>query len=335
MWTLRFWTPWVTALLLATTACDPPSTDDDAADNGDDDDDSDGSDTESGDDDGGDDGALSCHDALAAGPAALGDPCSNDTECRSFFCERYETFGEQGTGACAEPPPDCRSRSMGSLKDAVSDAPVVGATMFFGPATEMVTNPAEATRFAEAVTNEQGHFDMITEDPVKSFYAVLGAAVSDDLEPTVGFLGFPIDSQGNYEPAFGVRDFFGVKKADIEAWNDALEDDEEAAPYLPIEESASVVAIVASYYLEEKRTPGVTVAPAEPSGVVVRYLNEDGLTFNSTATSSNGVALLLGAQSGELFDANSEDMVIWDSEKGRPGTAQNGIYAMLILMVPR
>jgi hypothetical protein len=200
-----------------------------------------------------------------------------------------------------------------------------------------VVNPKTAGRLAETVTNDLGHFDMTSEEPVDSFYAVLGAAYNDEYEASVGFLAFPVDDDNNYAPAFSVRDFFAVKHSDLEIWNAGLADDGEVAPYLPIEDRAAVITVIASYDFEEKRMAGVTMTPLDQeSDAVIRYLNEDGTTFNSEATSSNGVALLFGAKTGEQFDANSDALRIWDPEiGGRPGTVQNGIYGLLILMTPR
>ena len=80
---------------------------------------------------------------------------------------------------------------------------------------------------------------------------------------------------------------------------------------------------------------GAQVVPVNPgdSTALVRYLNDDGATFNDQASSSNGVFVLVSPSLAEEFQVDMGGNTI-STDNGTAGSASGAVFTMIMNVQP-
>ena len=293
-----------------------------------------GDDDDNGDTDDGDLYDQACHAALDRGAAKIGESCNANIECESRSCLGWSNYSPPDAGECVDPPPNCLSRAAGEIVDVFTGERVPGATVGIVGGTEVVVNAMGARRVGTGVSDENGLYDTLTDEPVNTFYNVMTVVHNDDYYATVTVLDWPLDEALNYAPLLSLHTQYATKKSDLAAWNAALADDPDFADSLPLEEHGVAIGSVQILGYPVVRVEGAVISPQETtSSAKIRYVNDDGVTIGTEATSSNGMFIILGTEIGERFNIDYEGYKLtrWAA---RTGPVAGAVYATPFLLEP-
>jgi hypothetical protein len=277
------------------------------------------------------DGEPSCATHEPGDGAAEGEACYSNNDCASKVCERFQDVPPED-GRCVETTEMCRTRIMGRVLDFTTRATVDGIDLRVVQAIMASVNPVGATALADATSDADGFIDTTTAEQISSPLGIVGLAEGDGFYLTATGLASPVE--GNfYGPANSIRDIWVVPTAALSDWSGYLETDAAFANQLPLGDAGGVVGLVRDMETGDP-IPNAKIVPGNPdtSGAVIRYLNEAGDDFETTATSSQGVFVIVKPGLGETFGVEIDGQPVPNLE-GRAGSAASAIFT-LIMNVP-
>ena len=269
-----------------------------------------------------------CPDVMP-GLGKLGDPCMLNAECETLVCEAFETRPAT-PGTCASPPPDCRSRFMGTVEDFATDVPIGGTEVaWIGSAS--VLNPENAEPVLSTITDAMGRFDKTSEEPFTDALGIVARVRATGYHSSLIGAIAPVDPNGVYPPLAMARDYWAIHEDDLRDWNMALMNDPDVAEHWPVEENNVIFAFVREYDYPGTRVAGAVVVPVVPekSNLTVRYLADDG-TFNADATGSSGICLLFNAGPGESVTVEVDGGVPGSAKGYQAGLSNGSLWTMAL-----
>jgi hypothetical protein len=346
------------ALSLTAFACGdgntPPGSDDDTSSStdptADDSGDGDSGDGDSGDGDSGSttDTPDECHAMQATdfelelGDLGEGETCIENDECASNFCLGYTDAPNDPDAVCVLPPSACTTRVVGQVLEFGSGNVVAGANVKVTGAISASVNPVGATALAEGSTDDEGHYDLTTDDPVEQPLGIVGIVTGDGYHLSATGLASPVDDNSQlddegdptptnfYGPANTIRDVWAVPLDTLAGWNAALEGDTELEGELPLGEKGGVIGFARSAETGDP-APGITIVSTDgdTSDAIVRYLNEAGDAFDGTETASSGIFIIVNPGLGENFDALMGGEPT-DAPTGTAGSTNQSLFIMIM-----
>jgi hypothetical protein len=244
-----------------------------------------------------------CMHETIEGGAADGSPCSANDACESNLCLSYAGAPYDPEAVCEAPPSSCRTRATGRVLRYGTGTPVPGLDIKVIGAIASSSNPVGAAALGEGQTDQEGRFDLITDDQLEQPIGIVGVVSGDGHQLSTVPLAAPLSGLA-YGPANEQRDLWAVPQTELDAWNLLLQQDSSLSDHLPMGDEGGVLGLV------REQDTGVPVAGATvestdgaASTAFVRYLNEAGDAFDASATGTSGIFVVLDPAQGEDFDA--------------------------------
>ena len=260
---------------------------------------------------------------MAAETAADGETCSQNGDCMSLGCLKFRDAGE---GECVAAPENMATRIAGTVLDFATGAPIPSVELRVIGALSALGDPANATPVASGNADANGVVDFVSPEALKEGIGIVGIITGGLYYTTATGLASP--TAGKYGPMNGIRDIWAVPSAKLTEWSALLVADPDVMPYLPLGEMGGVVGLVRNA-ADSAPKPGAKVLPVnDTSKAFVRYLSDDGLTFNSNATGTSGIFILVNPGLAEKFTVESNPEIT-----GTAGSAKGAAFVM-ILSVP-
>ena len=262
-------------------------------------------------------------DPSAGDTAANGDDCVVNLDCASRVCEKFTT---PEVGVCVDPPDGGSTRVMGTIRDLEGGAPVGGAELRVLAAASALGDPTAASPLFMGTADGAGVYDFESPGPISAPIGIVGLLVEAGRYPTATGLAKPV-AGSSYGPAADVWDLWVLSDATLGAWNGLLQADAALTDFLPLGDKGGVVGIVRDS--TGQPMAGAVVESKNPgSAAMIRYLAEDGASFTSDMTSSNGLFVLVAPMLAEEFTVAGADVV------GTAGSAMTGAVFVMALNVP-
>jgi hypothetical protein len=120
------------------------------------------------------------------GAGAVGAACTNNDDCMSGVCLKYQDVPPPEDAVCGEEPLDCATHITATLYDfsAIVDtgmpAPLGGTEVRVLKALEAITSPVTATPIASATPGNDGRIDVVTDGPINAAIAIIAVAGGGD-----------------------------------------------------------------------------------------------------------------------------------------------------------
>lgn len=261
--------------------------------------------------------------------AANGEACMSNGDCMSLACEKYRDL-EMGT--CVAGPDGGNTRVMGTLVDFITLATIADSEVRVLEALDALTDPVGNAPVITGTSDAGGQVDVVTTEPLKAAFGVVGIVQGPSYYPTATGLAAPL-SGTTYGPMNGNRDMWAVPSAKLTEWSTLLMGDPDFMPadpadaVLPLGENGGVVGFVRDSVTGMGVAGQVIVGAGGPTGATIRYLSEDGMSFTSDMTSSSGLFVLVNPGLAEEFAVEGT------AATGSAGSAKNAIF-VLIMTVP-
>ncbi|WP_096330271.1 hypothetical protein [Nannocystis exedens] len=259
------------------------------------------------------------------GAGAEGTACTANADCESESCIKWT---DSQTDAVCGARAECgNTRFIGTLTDFATGEPIANTELRVVGALAAIQGIESAVDIVKVTSGADGRIDATSETPVNTGIGVIGVVGGGDYYLTATGLAQPYEGSTLYPPLNGIHDIWGVPTAKLTEWSGYLMTDADQAVVdaLPLGESGGVVGLV--------RQGGAPVAGAvvvpenDSSTAAIRYLNEDGMGFNTDGTSSNGVFVLLNPSIAEKFTVE-----IGGNATGLTGTAGSAKMAVFALI---
>ncbi|WP_434422996.1 hypothetical protein [Nannocystis pusilla] len=259
------------------------------------------------------------------GAGAEGSACTLNADCESESCIKWT---DSQTDAVCGVRAECgNTRFIGTLTDFATGEPIAGAELRVVGALAAIQGIESAVDIVKVTSGADGRIDATSETPVNTGIGVIGVVGGGDYYLTATGLAQPYTGDTLYPPLNGIHDIWGVPTAKLTEWSGFLmaDADQAVVDALPLGENGGVVGLV--------RQGGVPVAGAvvvpemDSSTAAIRYLNEDGMGFNTDGTSSNGVFILLNPAIAEKFTAQLDGNQI--GLVGTAGSAKMAVFALI------
>ena len=277
----------------------------------------------------GDPAGPNCDETHAPGEgAAEGEDCTLNEDCASGVCLLFQD-APPVTGTCEPIPEGCATRLFGRVMDFSTRAPLPGANLRAISAVDASLDPAGAAGVAQAVIDDNGEFDMLTEGQLNAPIGLIGAIDAEGYYLTATGLVSPIVNNTLYGPANINHDLWAVPSEALSGWSDLLAEDPEFANFVPLGDEGGVVGFTRDAQTGEP-VGGVVIAPTQgaESNALIRYLNEAGDGFTTDQTASSGVFVIVNPALGETFVAEVDGMAVGD--EGRAGSTTGGIFTLVM-----
>ncbi len=94
------------------------------------------------------------------------------------------------------------------------------------------------------------------------------------------------------------RDIWGVTAAKLTEWSAAPAADAYVMPFLPLGDNGGVIGLVRDAVTSAPKVGAKVVPVNDSSKAVIRYLSNDGMGFNSSATGIRGIFILVSPRPG-------------------------------------
>ena len=251
--------------------------------------------------------------------AADGDQCTANGDCASQACLKYRDL--EG-GECVSAPADSNTRIAGTLVDFATNAPVPNAELRVIGALSALSDPANAPPVITATSDASGQVDVVSATPISEGIGIVGIITGGDYYTSATGLASPL--AGVYGPMNGNRDIWAVPTAKLTEWSGFLMADADIATSLPLGEKGGVVGFVRDGAGAGKAGAKVVSVKGADSTAKIRYLAEDGMSFTSDATSSNGIFILVGPGLAEKFKVEGGTV------EGTAGSAEKAVFVMIL-----
>ena len=262
-------------------------------------------------------------DPSAGDTAANGEDCMVNLDCASRVCEKFTT---SETGSCVEAPAGGSTRIMGTVRNLIDGAPFPGAELRVLAALDALSDPPAATLFT-GTADGAGVYDFTSPEALSAPIGVIALLVEDGHYPTATGIARPTGGN-SYGPAGDVFDLWVLPDATLSEWNGYLDGDAALAEFLPLGEKGGVVGVVRDSGGNPMAGAVVESTIGDGSVAMIRYLAEDGMSFTSDMTSSNGLFILVAPQLAEEFTVAGTEAV------GTAGSAATGAVFVMALNVP-
>lgn len=267
-----------------------------------------------------------CEDGMQMpGAGAEGSPCTLNADCESETCLKWT---DSQTDATCGVRAECgNTRFIGTLTDFATGQPIPNLELRVVGALAAISGIDTAIDIVKVTSDANGQIDATSETQVNTGIGVIGVVGGGDYYLTATGLAQPYMGTTLYPPLNGIHDIWGVPSAKLTEWSGYLMTDADQAVVdaLPLGDNGGVVGLV--------RQGGVPVAGAvvvpenDGSTAAIRYLNEDGMGFNTDGTSSNGVFILLNPAIAEKFTAQLDGNPI--GLVGTAGSAKMAVFALI------
>jgi hypothetical protein len=259
--------------------------------------------------------------------AADGEPCFANGDCMSLGCEK---FRDLEMGVCVAAPGGNQTRVMGTLIDFITLQPIPDTEVRVLGALTALQNPVDGTADLTAMSDANGQLDVTTTTPFSASFGEVAVVQGGTYYTTATGIAAPLEGV-NYGPMNGNHDMWAVPADKLTEWSGLLAGDAEfmdpdpdKAP-LPLGERGGVVGFV------RDRTTGMGVAGKKIVGAddgmtdaVIRYLSEDGLSFNTEMTGSSGIFVLIRPGLAEQFAVEGTDST------GSAGSALKAAFVLIL-----
>ncbi len=266
------------------------------------------------------------------GAGAVGAACTNNGDCMSGVCLKFQDVPPPTDAVCGEEPPECATHITATLYDfsAIVDtgmpAPLGGTEVRVLKALEAITNHVAAPPVASATAGNDGHIDVVTDGAINASIAIIAVAGGGDYFLTATGVASEVDL-GRFEVGTGIHEFWAVRTSTLQDWSNALRMDMDAADALG--DGLGVSGGVIGFVRDAQGMPveGATVASdSDSSGAVIRYPQEDG-SMGTEMTGPSGTFVILGpTPTGEDFTATAGGM----SGGGTAGTANDVVFTLIM-----
>ena len=263
--------------------------------------------------------------------AADGEACLANGDCMSLGCEKYRDL-EMGT--CVAAPDGGNTRVMGTLVDFITLQPVPSTELRVLGALTALQNPVDGAADLTAMADANGQVDAISAAPFAAAFGEVGVVKGGSYYTTATGIAAPLDG-GGYGPMNGNHDIWAVPADKLTEWSGYLATDPEfmiADPMkavLPLGERGGVIGFV------RDRTTGMGVAGKTIVGAddgmtdaTIRYLSEDGMSFNPDMTGSSGIFVLVNPGLAEAFAVEGT------MTAGSAGSALNAAFVLILSVDP-
>lgn len=229
--------------------------------------------------------------------AAEGEACSSNEDCASLACEKYRDAEE---GTCVAAPAGGATRFTGTLLDFSAGTPVGSTDLKVVGALSALTDPANAKAVAMGTSDAGGKVDFVSAAPVKEGIGIIGLVTGGSFYTTATGLASP--GPGNvYGPMGSIRDIWAMPAAKLTEWSGYLMTDPDIAASLPLGDKGGVIGLVREAATGAPKSGAVIVPVSGMTGAKIRYLADDGMSFNTTGTGSSGIFVLIGPSVAEPF----------------------------------
>lgn len=246
--------------------------------------------------------------------------CAANGDCMSLGCEKYRDAEE---GTCAPAPASSATRFTGTLLDFATNAPIPGVELRVIGVLSALGDPANATPVAKGTADAMGKVDFVSADALKEGIGVVGIVGAGKYYTSA--TGLASQTAGKYGPMNSIRDIWGVPTAKLTEWTGLLMADADAMPFLPLGDAGGVIGLVRDAATSVPK-PGAKVLPVnDNSNALVRYLSDDGLSFNSNATGTSGIFILVNPGLAEQFTVEGSPDV-----SGAAGSAKGAAFVMIL-----
>ena len=255
--------------------------------------------------------------------AADGEACSQNDDCMSLGCLK---FRDAEDGECVAAPANMATRIAGTLLDFATNQPIPSVELRVIGALSALGNPAMATPVAMGNADAAGKVDFVSPEALKEGIGIVGIITGGDYYTTATGLASP--TAGKYGPMNGIRDIWGVPSAKLTEWSGILAADVDVMPFLPLGDNGGVIGLVRNA-ADSAPKPGAKVLPVnDTSNALIRYLSDDNMSFNSNATGTSGIFVLVNPGLAEEFTVEGSADVT-----AKAGSAKGAAFVM-ILNVP-
>ncbi len=251
--------------------------------------------------------------------------CVFHANCASGYCQTFQDSPPDPDSICADPPAGGNTRFTGTLYDFETMAPIADASVAVTAAVDALTNPTVAAPIFQMPTDDNGRFDMTSSRPLTAALGVLSLAQAEGYALTGTGL-----AQSPYAPGNIIHDVFMVPQSSVDSWSAALAEDQEFASFLPLGTNGGVVGIVRDG-LSGDPVAGATVSPAAAADEVIRYLDADGMGFNSEETSDLGIFVIGGIATVAQFNFAIDGEAMPGVATG--GSAPGAIFVMNFISI--
>lgn len=276
------------------------------------------------------DGETTAGETSTSGPigetAPNGEACLSNGDCESLACEKFRDL-EMGT--CVAGPDGGNTRVMGTLVDFITLEPIASADLRVLGALTALQNPVDGEAVVSATADASGQVDVTSSEPFDAAFGMVAIVGGGDYYTTATGIAAPL-SGTKYGPMNGNHDMWAVPAAKLTEWSTMLADDPDlmsADPMkavLPLGERGGVVGFV------RDRVTGTGVAGKKVIGAdgstdaIIRYLSEDGASFNSDATGSSGLFVLVSPGLAEVFAVEGTETT------GSAGSALKAAFVLIL-----
>ncbi len=264
--------------------------------------------------------------------ASEGESCASNDDCNTGVCLLFRDVPAPADAVCGALPADCSTHITGTILDFSTGQPVPGVTLNVAKALEAATNPTGFTPIVSLKADDMGRVDGMTPGPLDVGIGIVGVATGQGFFLTATGIASPADGT-KYAPGTGIHDLWIMPEATLTAWSDELMTDAEMASFLPLGGNGGVIG-----FIRDESTgagvEGAVVAPASgQTNAKIRYLNDDGMTFNPDMSSANGIFVLVGPGLAEEFIVTKNGQKI-SIDNGTAGSAAGAIFTLVIDVAP-
>ena len=257
---------------------------------------------------------------MSGDTAADGEACTVNDDCASVGCLKWRDLE---MGECVAAPAGGNTRVAGTLIDFVTGLPIPGAELRVIGALSALSDPGMATPVLMGTANAMGQVDVTSSEPITEGIGIVGIITGGDYYTTATGIASP--TAGVYGPMNGNRDIWAVPTAKLTEWSGYLMADPEIMPSLPLGEAGGVVGFVRDGTGAAKSGAKIISASmGADTKAKVRYLADDGMSFNSDATGTSGIFILVGPGLAERF------MVEGGTVEGTAGSAKLAAFVLIL-----
>jgi hypothetical protein len=256
--------------------------------------------------------------------AANGEACVANGDCASLACEKFRDL-EMGT--CVEAVSGGNTRVMGTVIDFTTLQPAASVDLRAMAALTALTDPINGTAVLTATADANGQIDVTTTEPLSAAIGLVGVVQGGDYFASATGLAAP-EMGTSYGPMNGNRDMWAVPSAKLTEWSGYLMNDPEImamADVLPLGVQGGVIGFVRDGATGMGAAGKVVIGSGAQTAATIRYLAEDGMSFTSDMTSSNGIFVIINPALAEKFTVmGSEDVI------GTGGSAKNAAFVLVM-----
>lgn len=257
---------------------------------------------------------------MAGETAADGEPCLANGDCMSIACLK---FRDADQGECVAAEPNMVTRITGTLLDFATGAPIPSAELRVIGALSALGDPAKATPVAKGNADAMGMVDFVSPEPLKEGIGIVGVITGGDYYTSATGLASP--TAGKYGPMNSIRDIWGVPSAKLTEWSGLLAADVDVMPFLPLGDNGGVVGLVRDAATSAPKAGAKVLPVNDTSKALIRYLSDDGLTFNSNATGTSGIFILVNPGLAEEFSVEGSPDIT-----AKAGSAKGAAFVMIL-----